>query len=124
MGEQILIVEDDKVFLEMMQFKLENKGYQVKKALDGLEALNVVERNKIDLIISDIILPNISGLCFLSVFNEFNFDKIPVIVISSVDKANIILSAIELGVYDYIVKPVDFEELCKKISLLLHKKDI
>ena len=123
MGEKILIVEDDKTLLEAIKFKLENEGYHVEKAEDGWEALTVVERNKIDLIISDIMMPNISGLCLLSILSEFNLDKIPVIVISSLDKANIIMSAMEMSASDFMVKPINFDELCLKITLLLNKKN-
>ncbi len=121
MGKNILIVEDNRMLLELIKLKLENKGYHVKKAEDGLEALNIIKKNKIDLIISDIMMPNISGLSLLSVLNGF-LDKIPVIVISSNDQKNTIASAIKLGAYDYIVKPINFEKLCEKISFLLQMK--
>lgn len=121
MDKNILIVEDDKTLLEAMKFKLENEGYHIEKAQDGWEALRVVERNRIDLIISDLMMPNISGLSLLSILHEFNFDKIPVIVISSLDKANVIMSAMEMSATDFMVKPIDFNELSQKIMLLLNK---
>lgn len=122
MEKNILIVEDDRMLLEAMRFKLENDGYRVQKAQDGWEALRVVEHSKIDLIISDLMMPNISGLSLLSILHEFNFDKIPVIVISSLDKANVIMSAMEMSAADFMVKPIDFNELGQKISLLLNKQ--
>lgn len=123
MGEKILIVEDDKMFLEALKFKLENEGYKVEEAVNAWEALSFIERNKIDLIISDIIMPNMSGLSLLNVLNEFYQNKIPVIMMSSLNQNNIMMSAIGLGARDFMVKPVDFNELCKKIMLLLNKKN-
>ena len=122
MDKKILIIEDDRTLLETMKFKLQHKGYHVETAQDGWNALLFLERNKIDLIISDIMMPNISGLSLLSTLNEFNFDKIPVIVISELKKTNTIRSAMRLGAYDFIVKPIDFEQLCITISFLLQKK--
>lgn len=121
MNKKILIVEDDKTLLEAISFKLLNEGYHIEKAEDGWEALKVVERNKIDLIISDIMMPNISGLSLLSALSEFQIERIPVIVISSLDKGNVMMSAMGLGAYDFIIKPVDFDELCTRITLLLNK---
>ena len=124
MGEKILIVEDDRIFLETMKFKLENEGYQVLKAEDAGEALCAVEQNKIDLIISDIMMPNISGLSLLSILHEFYSNKVPVIIISSLSHEDIIMSAIGLGVSDFLTKPVNFGELCVKITLLLNKNNM
>src|SRR4051812_18530578 len=97
MGEQILIVEDKRMLLELMKLKLENKGYHVKKAGDGLEALNAIGKNKIDLIISDIMMPNVSGLSLMKLLKENNYDNIPVIVMSSNEQKQTMTSARELG---------------------------
>ena len=107
-----------------MKFKLENEGYQVLKAEDAGEALCAVEQNKIDLIISDIMMPNISGLSLLSILHEFYSNKVPVIIISSLSHEDIIMSAIGLGVSDFLTKPVNFGELCVKITLLLNKNNM
>lgn len=123
MSKKILIVEDDKTLLELISFKLENEGYIIEKAEDGWEALNMMERSKFDLIVSDIMMPNLSGLSLISVLNEFHKDKTPVIVISSLDKENVMMVAMGLGVTDFIVKPVDIDSLCKRISILLGSKE-
>lgn len=122
MGEKILIVEDDQTYLEVMKFKLEQEGYRIERAADVSEALSIIERNKIDLIISDILMPNVSGLNFLSIIREFYFGRVPVIIVSSLNKYSVIALAIGLGACDFMVKPVNFERLCFKISLLLHTK--
>lgn len=123
MNKKILVVEDDRTLLEAISFKLQNEGYEVELAEDGWEALNVVEKKKIDLIISDIMMPNISGLSLLSVLNEFSVERIPIIIISALDKADVIMSAMGLGAHDFIIKPINFDELCTRITILLNKKE-
>ena|ERR1051326_3441547 len=122
MNKRILVVEDDKTLLEAIAFRLQQEGYETFTAEDGWEALNVIERKKIDLIISDIMMPNISGLSLLSVLNEFSIERIPVIVVSALDKADVIMSAMGLGAQDFIIKPINFDELCTRITILLNKK--
>lgn len=121
--KKILVVEDDQVLLETMRFKLEKEGYEVEKAIDAGEALRVMGQHKVDLIISDIMMPNISGLSLLNMLNEFYRDKTPVIIVSSLNKADIINSAIGLGAYDFIVKPINFNELTQKINHLLNNNN-
>src|ERR1051325_6084907 len=123
MKKKILVVEDDKTLLEMIAFRLEQEGFKVEKAEDGWQALNIVENDKVDLIISDIMMPNVSGLSLLSVLKEFDMERIPVIVVSALDKADVIMSAMGLGAYDFIIKPINFDELCTRITLLLNKKE-
>jgi DNA-binding response OmpR family regulator len=120
--KKILVVEDDKTLLEALSFKLKNEGYHVETAEDGWKALDVVDKGTVDLIISDIMMPSISGLSLLSVLNEFYLGKIPVIVISSLDKANVIISASGLGASDFIIKPINYQELLDRIKRLLYKK--
>jgi DNA-binding response OmpR family regulator len=123
MRKQILVVENDRILLEMMKLNLESKGYHVRHAEDGVQALNAVEQNKIDLIISDIMMPNMTGLGLLKLLHENHFENIPVIVMSSNDQKKTIASAKEWGAHDYIVKPINFAELCEKISFLLQNEE-
>lgn len=113
---KILIVDDDKMQLEAISFSLKGDGYDVIQAEDGFEALEVINNEKIDLIISDLMMPNISGLGLLSLLKQFYFNNIPVIIISSLDKADIVLHSIGLGAVDFICKPIDFKELTKRVK--------
>lgn len=117
---KILVVDDDKLILNAISYKLKKDGYEVIVAEDGFEALSIIDKKKIDLIISDVMMPNISGLGLLSLLKQFYFNKIPVIIISSLDKADMVLHSIGLGAVDFISKPIDF----KKLMLLVgkHKK--
>lgn len=117
---KILIVDDDSLMLEAISHKLKNDGYEVVLAEDGYEALSIIDKVKIDLIISDVMMPNISGLGLLSLLKQFYFNNIPVIIISSLDKADMVLHSIGLGAVDFIRKPINFKKLSQLIKK--HKK--
>lgn len=74
------------------------------------------------MIISDIIMPTISGLDLLNMLKSFYFNKIPVILISSLDKQDVILSALSGGACDFVLKPIDFDKLAALVKkrLWLH----
>lgn len=108
---KVLVVEDDKLTLEVISFTLTENGHEVSTATDGYEALSIIDKKKIDLIISDVMMPNISGLGLLSLLKQFYFNKIPVIIISSLDKADMVLHSMGLGAVDFIRKPIDFRNL-------------
>lgn len=108
---KILIVDDDKMILQTISHSLKNNGYEVETVENGFAALNVLEKQKIDLIISDVMMPDISGLGLLSLLKQFFYNRIPVIIISSLDKTDIILHSIGLGAIDFVAKPIDFKEL-------------
>ncbi|MGZ4034905.1 MAG: response regulator [Bacteroidia bacterium] len=113
---KILIVDDDKLQLEAISHSLKNDGYETVVAENGYEALDIINKIKIDLIISDVMMPNISGLGLLSLLKQFYFNTIPVIIISSLDKADVILNSIGLGAVDFICKPIDFKELLIRVK--------
>jgi DNA-binding response OmpR family regulator len=113
---KILIVDDDKLQLEAISHSLQHDGYDTVTAENGYEALDVINRQKIDLIVSDIMMPNISGLGLLSLLKQFYFNRIPVIIISSLDKADVVLHSIGLGAVDFVSKPINFKELLTRIK--------
>ena len=90
-------------------------------AEDAFKAINILQNEEIELIISDIMMPNLSGVGFLKLVEQLNKNKIPVIIISSLDKADVILSTIGIKAADFIVKPVDFAELSSRINGHLNK---
>ncbi len=120
---KILVVDDDDFVLETIRKTLSSDGYEVKTASDGVKALELIESKHFDLIISDIMMPNMSGLTLLDIINRHYFRKMPVILISSLDKAEIILSALGMGAADFILKPVNFLELSIRVKKYLYKKE-
>lgn len=113
---KILVVDDDKLILEAISHHLKNEGYEVTVAENGYLALDILEKSKVDLIISDVMMPDISGLGLLSLLKQFYFNKIPVIIISSLDKTDVILHSLGLGAVDFITKPINFGELSQLVK--------
>ena len=123
MKTKILAVDDDPVMLKALDHCLTGAGYAVIAAKDGMEALNVFNINKnIDLVISDIMMPNISGFTLLSAIRKYQDKYIPVILISSLEKTKEISSALELEADDIIVKPIDFNMLLLKVKQVMDSK--
>ena len=76
---KILVVDDDELILKSIGHVLTANGYHVSLAEDVSKALKILDTQKIDLIISDLMMPKVSGFGFLSVLKEFYFGKIPVV---------------------------------------------
>jgi DNA-binding response OmpR family regulator len=113
---RILVVDDDRMVLEAMKHNLGIRGYEVVTANTVLEALEIAASQKLDLIISDVIMPDISGLSLLSMLRRFYLYKVPIIIISSLDKKEIISSSVNLGADDFLKKPINYEELHLRVK--------
>jgi DNA-binding response OmpR family regulator len=102
--------------LRTIEFTLRNKGYEVVKAMDGGEGINILNREKIDLLITDINMPYNSGLELLQHVREKLDYRIPVIVMSVISLEETKKHAWELGAVHYITKPFDPGTLIDKIK--------
>lgn len=114
--KRILVIDDDKLLQRAISFKLRASNYEVLEANDVYTALELMDKHKVDGVISDIMMPDISGLSLLSLLKQFYFNRIPVIVISSLGKDQAGASAMDLGAYAFLEKPFDFDELLKKVG--------
>ena len=108
---KILVVDDDQLTLKSIEHLLKEEGFDVLLAENASAALRILNDEKIDLIISDIMMPNVSGLGLLSMLKNFYLDKIPVILISSLNKDEIKANSLGLGAAYFLSKPVDLNEL-------------
>ena len=119
----ILVIEDDPATLYSIVDLLEAENFQVTAAIDGDVALEIIERKKIDLIICDLLLPNLNGYEVLSSLRK-NRDtsNIPFIVLTGKGKREDIRLGMEVGVSDYIVKPFINQELIESINSRLETK--
>jgi len=115
---KILVVDDDAMITELLSMKLSAKGYEVENAAGGWEALTRLSNNQYDLLITDLMMPDISGLTLLSLLKNYVFGKIPVIIISSLDQSTTILSGMGLGADDYFVKPLNIDQLLQRVQKL------
>lgn len=116
--KQILIVEDDFAISELIQLNLSMINYKTKQAYNGEEALKLIENEKFDLIILDIMLPKLDGF---SVMKNIKLKDIPVIFLTAKDSLSDKVKGLKLGADDYIVKPFEVIELLARIEAVLRR---
>ena len=104
-GESVLVVEDTELLRRIYTDKLTQEGYKVFQAADGLEAINVVRSQPLDLILLDLVMPRMSGLEALdTIKRDPRTRDIPVIVLSNLGQDSDVQRGIELGAVDYLIK--------------------
>lgn len=123
MAEKILIVDDEKIIRESLAFVLRNENYEVDEAEDGLTAFQLLKKNFYDLIITDLEMPNMKGIDLLEKIKQLNI-QIPVIIITAFGSLNTAISALRNGASDYILKPIEFDEITFRVKQLFLKKDL
>jgi two-component system, OmpR family, alkaline phosphatase synthesis response regulator PhoP len=118
MPKKVLIVEDEKILYNLLKDKLEEVGYQVVIAVDGVEGLEKIKTEKPDLILLDIIMPRKNGLELLEdVQKDKGLKEIPVIIISNSGQPVEIEKARELGADDWLIKTeFDPNEVIEKVK--------
>ena len=117
---QILIVEDDQELSQLFQKVLEKNGYQVKSASDGAQALEILDKEYIDLIISDIMMPRLDGFQLTQAIRQTD-RTVPVLLITAKDSFGDKQKGFLSGADDYMVKPVDVEEMLQRVGALLRR---
>jgi CheY-like chemotaxis protein len=107
-AENLLVVDDDQAFLDLMVHHLQRKGHNVKCALDGKEALHLLQtKSQFDVLITDLMMPGMSGLELLRLAKKLD-PSIEVIVITAAPSLEMAISAMrEDGAFDYLTKPLD-----------------
>lgn len=119
-GETILIVEDSQILREGLQALLEQERYRVLAAVHGLDALEQMEETIPDLILSDIVMPEMDGYAFFEAVREQpDWLSIPFIFLTARRERQSVLAGIQLGADDYLLKPVAPEELLTVIRAKL-----
>ena len=117
--KKILVIEDDKIINNIIEFLLKKEDYVIDVAKDGNEGFAMINQNNYDLIITDIMLPYKSGLEVTS-YVKTNFPKIPIIIISSLGKEDLtIIEAFKLGADDLVAKPFNPIELILRVKRFL-----
>lgn len=117
---RILVVDDDRSTRLFMRALLEAEKYEVALAADGEEALEVMERQRIDLVVLDIMMPRMDGYEFARVLREANND-LPILMVSAKQMPADRKKGFQAGTDDFMVKPVDEEELLLHIHALLRR---
>ncbi|MCE5312711.1 MAG: sigma-54 dependent transcriptional regulator [Nitrospiraceae bacterium] len=115
MQDRILIVEDEATLASSLKRVFQKEGYEVTTAGSAEDGLSLLEEGFYDLVISDIVLPGISGIEFLKRIRERQ-PELPVIIITAYGSMETAVEALRAGAYDYVVKPVLHEEIKQIIS--------
>lgn len=120
--ESILVIEDEQRVAWLLKQGLEESGYQVMVAYDGLTGLRLFRENKFSLVISDIILPGMSGFDLCRQIRAL-VPQIPILILTALGSTDDKLEGFDVGADDYMVKPFDFRELNARIKVLLKHRD-
>ena len=121
MSEAILLVEDEEKLARMVEMELKYEGYQVEKAFDGRTGLDRARSGEFDLILLDIMLPQLSGMEVLRRLRKES--TVPVIMLTARDSVMDKVAGLDSGANDYITKPFAIEELLARIRAALRNKD-
>lgn len=119
----ILVVEDDKHTRKLLETILKRDGYSVLKAEDGIKAMEVLDNHHVDLIILDIMMPNMDGYEFTETLRDGHCET-PIIIVTAKEQLEDKKKGFSIGADDYMVKPIDFEELILRIGAILRRSKI
>lgn len=117
--KRILLAEDNKLILETICRTLQRESYEVFKVHDGKECLAFLEKQEVDLIITDLFMPVVNGHDVISILRNDRNNQTPILVLSAAGAEDNVLKAFDLGADDFMVKPFSLTELTVRIKKLL-----
>lgn len=120
---QILVVEDNENLLKLMRTRLEQAGYRALPAHNGEEALDVMDKQHVDLIVSDIMMPHMDGFEFIESLRAAHYNM-PILIVTAKEGFADKERGFRLGSDDYMVKPIDMNEMVLRIAALLRRAKI
>ena len=118
---RILVVDDERSMRELLHIVLRREGYTVFLAENGQTALATLERERIDVLISDIKMPDMSGVDVLRAAKQIDADLVGIMV-TAFASTETAVEALRLGAYDYLMKPFDVEELKAKVRNAIERR--
>jgi two-component system, OmpR family, response regulator len=121
MDSHILIIEDDEGIARVIQLELEHAGYRVSIAYTGKEGLSILEKEEIDLVLLDVMIPELNGMEVLRRIRHENNEMV-IIMLTARDSVYDKVSGLDLGANDYMTKPFEIEELLARIRSNLRFK--
>ena len=121
--QKILIAEDDQELCQLFSHVLAKHGYVVNEVSDGQEALNALEKDYYDLIISDIMMPNVDGYSLVRKLRESG-NVTPVMMITARDAFEDMRQGFQSGTDDYMVKPINVNEMVLRVGALLRRSQM
>ena len=123
MSITILVTDDESIIRDSIAEFLESEGYQTMTASNGEEALEIVKKHDIDLLLSDVRMPGIDGIELMNEVNLISSETLIILMtaFASVESA---IQALRSGAADYMLKPLDFEELLMRIQAILERRNL
>ena len=118
----VLIADDDQDIQEILTYNLKKENYNVVSADNGVEAMEIVKKNKLDLILLDVMMPQMDGIEACQEIRELGKDNAIIVILSARDENYTKLAAFKAGCNDYITKPISPKLLIKKLNGLLKIK--
>lgn len=119
----ILVVEDNADMRELFCTVLSDGGYHTLPAVDGEDALDIMDREYIDLIVADIMMPNMDGYELTKVLRDAKYD-LPILIVTAKDQFSDMQRAFRAGIDDYMIKPINVNELLLRVKALLRRAKI
>lgn len=120
MASRILIVDDDEGIVEILEFNLKAEGFVVSTVRSGVEALSLLEHEEVDLILLDVMMPNLSGYKVAETLRTQG-NETPIIFLTARDTENDMLTGFSVGADDYISKPFSLKEVSARVKVVLRR---
>ncbi len=121
-AQRVLIIDDELHISEALKLNLMKSGFEVEQAFDGKAGLEKIEKQNFDLIVVDLMMPEIDGVGVIKVTRLKN-EKIPIMVISAKDQIHEKIKCLNLGVDDYLAKPFHLEEFLLRVKRLIQRSN-
>jgi len=119
---RILVVDDEKDFVEMFSLRLTRQGEKVSVAYSGQEALDLLEKTRIDVVVLDIRMPGMDGIETLKRIKA-SYPLVEVIMLTGHGSTETAVEGMKAGAFDYLMKPADFEDISEKLANAWKRKD-
>lgn len=122
MSARILVVDDEPRYLRLLEANLSTEGYKVITAKDGEEALEIFSANPVDLILLDVMLPNMDGFATCQRIRQFS--NVPIVILTAKGEEHDRVHGLDVGADDYLVKPFSVMELLARVRAVLRRAQV
>lgn len=122
MTTKILIVDDEPRYLRLLEANLRSDGYDVVLAADGLQAVEIFSADPVDLILMDVMMPNLDGFAACQRIRQFS--NVPIIILTAKGEEQDRVRGLDMGADDYLVKPFSATELLARVRAVLRRSQV
>lgn len=123
-GTSVLIIDDMQANIDVLARRLESRGIKVHESKDGAQALELLTATSVDIVLCDVMMPNLSGLEIVKrIRTRRSPAALPIIMVSARTDQQMIVDCLQAGANDYVTKPVDFQVVCARIQVQLAIRD-